>query len=152
MQGCRPEVTMPKARFVSALLVTLSLAAPASAASKIAGAWRPDLYTLKDGSEQAVTGLIFFTERDWTVLFFEVGDKGAPERGSGEGGTYSLEGDRLVFTHLFHLSGGSTPLEMSVKKPGEAETEPCRVEVEGETMTIHFPSGNRMRFQRSSGG
>lgn len=117
----------------------------------ILGSWRPELYTLKDGTERPVTGLIFFTERDWTVLFFETAPDGSPQRGSGEGGTYSLSEDRLVFTHLYHLSGGSSPLKMSVKKPGEAETESCRVELGAETMIIHFPSGNEMLFRRSSG-
>ncbi len=116
------------------------------------GSWHPELYTLKDGTEQPVAGLIFFSERDWTVLFFEIAAGGEPQRGSGEGGTYTFSGDRLVFTHLYYLSGGSTPLKMSVKKPGEAETEPCRVDLGAETMTIHFPSGNRMLFRRSAGG
>lgn len=141
------------ARFLSSALfltATLSAAVSARGASPVAGAWRPDLYTMKDGSEQPVTGRIFFTERDWTVLFFVLGEDGAPERGSGEGGTYTLDGDRLVFTHLYHLSGGSTPFSMSVKESGDADTEPCRVEVTGETMTIYFPSGNRMRFQKRS--
>ncbi|MGH9336771.1 MAG: hypothetical protein ACRD21_23775, partial [Vicinamibacteria bacterium] len=96
-------------------------------------------------------GLIFFTEIDWTVLFFVKGQAGALERASGEGGTYTLDGGRLVFTHLYHLSGGSTPVKMSVKSAEEAETEPCRIEIAADELTIHFPSGNRMRFRRSSG-
>jgi hypothetical protein len=136
------------------LLVSLALAfAPGfSVANPIEGAWRPELYTLKDGTENRVTGLIFFTDRDWTVLFFVNDAQGAPTRGAAEGGTYQLEGDRLVFTHLYHLSGGSTPFAMSVKAPGEAETEPCRIELSADALTIHFPSGNRMVFRRSSGG
>lgn len=143
----------------AALLFSFSFSSSLSGAATplpeqptILGAWRPELYTLKDGTERAVTGFIFFTERDWTVLFFEMASDGSPQRGSGEGGTYSLSEDRLVFTHLYHLSGGSTPLKMSVKRPDEAETEPCRVELGAETLIIYFPSGNKMRFRRSSGG
>ncbi len=109
------------------------------------------MYTLQDGTVQEVTGLIFFTDRDWTVLFFTLDGRGGLTRGAGEGGTYTLEGNRLVFTHLYHLSSGSTPLKMFVKSPGEAEVEPCRIELEGEVLTIHFPSGNRMKFRKSSG-
>jgi hypothetical protein len=133
------------------LLFALALAAPAFAQNSLVGAWRPETYTLKDGAEKEVTGLIFFTERDWTVLFFTKDGKGGLSQGSGEGGTYTLDGERLVFKHLYHMSGGSTPLKMSAKSDKDAELEPCTVEVEGEILTIHFPSGNRMRFRRSSG-
>ncbi len=138
-------------RIAPAALAAVSLSAHALAQSPVEGAWRPELYTLKDGTVQQVTGLIFFTARDWTVLFFTRDDRGELERGSGEGGTYTLEGDRLVFTHLYHLSGGSTPLKMSAKSPEEAELEPCLIELAGEVLSIHFPSGNRMTFRRSSG-
>jgi hypothetical protein len=32
-----------------------------------------------------------------------------------------------------------------------APTEPCTVEVNGDRMIIHFPSGNQITFMRSSG-
>lgn len=136
---------------IAPVLLAVSLSVPALAESPVEGAWHPEIYRLKDGTVQEVTGLIFFTERDWTVLFFVKDDRGGLERGSGEGGTYTLEGDRLVFTHLYHLSGGSTPLKMSAKSPQDAEREPCRIELAEEILTIHFPSGNQMRFRRSSG-
>jgi hypothetical protein len=138
-------------RIALLLLAAVGLSAPVLAQSPVEGAWHPEIYTLKDGSEQKVTGLIFFTDRDWTVLFFTMDGAGALQRGAGEGGTYTLEGDRLVFTHLYHLSGGSTPLKMSAKSPEDAEQEPCRIERAGEILTIYFPSGNRMSFRRSSG-
>jgi hypothetical protein len=79
-------------------------------------------------------------------------------RGSGEGGTYELEGDRLTFTHFYHLSAGEqlgplppSPLRMSVRDADEAAREPCVVDVGETSMTIDFPSGNRMVFARSSG-
>jgi hypothetical protein len=141
--------------FVLATALAVSTPSPSASLPQgptILGSWHPELYTLKDGTEHPVAGLIFFTESDWTVLFFEIAKDGSPERGSGEGGTYTFEGDRLTFTHLYYLSGGSTPLQMSVKEPGEAETEPCRVDLGADTLTIHFPSGNRMLFRRSSRG
>ncbi len=123
----------------------------------IHGAWKPETYFLKDGSRLQVEGRIFFTQTDWTVLFFVIDDEGKPRRGSGEGGTYTLEGEQLVFTHLFNLSAGeevgslpASPLRYEVRDSSEAPTEPCRVEASGDRMSIHFPSGNRMSFQRSS--
>ncbi|MFQ5789993.1 MAG: hypothetical protein ACE5JI_05885 [Acidobacteriota bacterium] len=121
------------------------------------GAWRTDTYFLKDGAKLKVDGLIFFTDRDWTVLFFVMDEDRTPQRGSGEGGTYTLQADRLVFTHLYHLSAGKkvaslpeTPLRMEVKRSADAAREPCQVEVDEQRMTIHFPSGNRMSFVSSS--
>ncbi len=126
-------------------------------ASEIAGSWHPESYVLADGSELSVTGLIFFTDEDWTVLFFVEDENGVPKRGSAEGGTYTLEGEDLVFRHLYHLSAGEavaslepSPLRMSVKKAEQATEEPCRVDLRGDRMTIHFPSGNRMEFAKSS--
>ena len=84
-------------------------ATPARSADgpEIRGAWRPELYQMKDGAQHQVTGLIMFTENDWSVLFFMM-NKGEPERGSGEGGTYTLDDDMLVFRHLYHFAAGKT--------------------------------------------
>ncbi len=141
---------------VCSVWVLLIAAAPAS--GQIVGAWSVDSYVLKNGTELEVSGLIFFTQKDWSVLFFVKDEHGTVRRGSGEGGTYELEDDRLTFTHLFNLSAGEevatlppSPLRMSVRGAAEAATEPCVVDVVEDAMTIDFPSGNRMRFTRSSG-
>ena len=143
-------------RFVLGLWTLLVFAVPAS--GQILGAWNPESYILKDGTEYSVSGLIFFTEKDWTVLFFVKDEQGNVRRGSGEGGIYELEGDRLTFTHFYHLSAGEqlgplppSPLRMSVRDAAEAAREPCVVDVGETSMTIDFPSGNRMVFARSSG-
>ena len=122
------------------------------------GAWQPERYLLKDGNELAVTGQIFFAETDWTVLFFVLNDDGQPTRGSGEGGTYTLDGDSLTFTHRYHLSSGEAtgslpdaPLRMEIHDAADAATEPCTIDLDTENLTIHFPSGNAMTFRRRSG-
>lgn len=129
----------------------------AAEASDIRGAWRTETYNLKGGTLHQVEGLIFFTEKDWTVLFFEMGDDAKPKRGSGEGGTYTLDGEDLVFTHRYLLSAGQkagsqseSPLRMEVHGESDGATEPCRVVLGGDSMTIYFPSGNHMTFRRSS--
>ena len=124
----------------------------------IRGAWKPESYRLKSGPVHEVTGLISFTEKDWSVLFFIVTDEG-PRRGSGEGGTYTLEGDKLTFRHLYNLSGGhavdgfeASELSMRVRPPDaeDAPAEPCTITIEEDLLTIFFPSGNQMTFRRSS--
>ena len=122
------------------------------------GSWRPESYRLKSGPAHEVTGLITFTEKDWSVLFFIMTDEG-PRRGSGEGGTYTLEGDKLTFRHLYNLSGGhavdgfeASDLSMKVRTPDadDAPAEPCTIEIANDLLTIYFPSGNLMTFRRSS--
>lgn len=124
----------------------------------VRGSWKPETYRLKSGPVHDVTGLITFTEKDWSVLFFIVTDEG-PRRGSGEGGTYTLVGDKLTFRHLYNLSGGhavdgfeASDLSMKVrpKDAGDAPAEPCTITVEEDLLTIFFPSGNQMTFRRSS--
>ncbi len=142
---------------VAAVIVCSTSLLSAAEASEIRGAWRTETYNLQEGGQHQVEGLIFFTEKDWTVLFFVMGDDGEAKRGSGEGGSYTLDGEKLVFKHLYHLSAGEkvgsfseSPLRMFAKEASDAITEPCRVDLEGDSMTIHFPSGNNIEFRRSS--
>ncbi len=125
--------------------------------SSILGVWKAERYDLKDGSSHALDGLIFFTEHDRATLFFTLDGDKKPRRGSGEAGTYALDGDRLTFSHVYHLSAGkelgslpAAPLRMEIKH-ADPTTEPCRFEIKGDEMVIFFPSGNQIRFSRSSG-
>ena len=151
---------MQHRRWVLVMGLAMWLNAGAYAAaqtSDIRGSWHAETYLLKDGTRHTVQGLIFFTAKDWTVLFFVTPD-GQVQRGSGEGGTYVLNGDALTFTHFYNLSAGKgvtgipeSPLRMTVKDGTSAVSEACRVSFEGGRLTIHFPSGNQMMFRRSSG-
>ena len=146
-------------QFMLAALLLLG-AVPLAAAEppELRGSWRPESYRLKSGPVHEVTGLITFTEKDWSVLFFIVTDEG-PRRGSGEGGTYTLDGNKLVFSHLYNLSGGhavegfaASDLSMRVRSTDadDAPAEPCTIEIAEDLLTINFPSGNLMTFRRSS--
>ena len=122
---------------------------------ELQGAWKIEGYELKEGGVPRVRGTIIFGEHDWVVLFFVVDANGRPLRGSGEGGTYVLEGDRLVFTHMYLMASGGDPVDGLSKNPPEMkldsrQKEECRIELTGEKLTIFFPSDNRMRFVRSS--
>lgn len=70
----RREIIRPILLF---FLTLTSTAAWAAEGSEIRGAWRPELYEMKDGTRHDVTGLIMFAETDWSVLFF-IMDKGEP--------------------------------------------------------------------------
>ena len=145
----------------SAAVTTADTNTPAQSADgplDIRGSWKPETYRLKSGPVHELTGLITFTKKDWSVLFFIVTDEG-PRRGSGEGGTYTLDGDKLTFRHLYNLSGGhavegfeASDLSMKVrpKDAEDAPSEPCTITIEEDLLTIFFPSGNQMAFRRSS--
>lgn len=146
-------------RYVArAALVVLALgnaSAPLDAQNRLLGLWTAERYLMAEGNEHAVRGRIIFTESEWQVLFFVVDQDGVVRRGSAEGGTYTLEGDALVFTHLFNLSAGeemaglpAAELRMVARDPEDAPTEPTDVELSDDVLTLHFPSGNRMTFRR----
>jgi hypothetical protein len=123
----------------------------------IRGAWHADTYILKSGQHYPAKGLIVFTRSEWLVLFFVTPDGKTPRRGSAEGGSYTLTERALVFTHLYNLSSGQaieglpeSPLRMEVHDAAGAPTEPSRVELSADRMTIHFPSGNSLIFRRGS--
>ena len=149
------------ARVAGALVLALAGTPPGDAVSQepasIRGAWRPTTYVLKNGARHPLDGLIVFTASDWSVLFFVLDAWGRPRRGSGEGGSYTLDANRLVFTHRFNLAAGramegldASPLSMVVREAAGAPTEPSTIELTGDQLVIAFPSGNRMEFRRSS--
>lgn len=127
--------------------------------ASILGTWKVDRYVLRDGRDPRVDGSILFTEDGgWAVLFFVIDEDGEPRRGSGEGGTYTVEGDRLTFFHLYTMQGGeavegydASDLSLTLREPEAAVSEACTIELAADQMTIHFPSGSRIEFSRSSG-
>ena len=142
---------------LAALVVAGQARSAALADVDVQGAWRAERYILKDGTEHPVAGRIFFSGSDWTVLFFVLDDTGEARRGSGEGGTFTLEEDRLVFTHRYHLSAGqampglaASELRMVARgSDDDAPEEPCQVVRAGDWLRLNFPSGNTMTFTRS---
>lgn len=152
---------------------SVGAAAPAARRSDgaLLGAWRPREYRLAGGEVLPVDGRIVFSgeegasEGEWMVVFFVTGagggaeDSAAPLRGSAEGGQFFRDGETLTLTHAYHLSAGEAvgalpeaPLRMAMRSfPDAAERhrEPCRFAVEGDRLTLFFPSGNSMVFFRA---
>ncbi len=125
---------------------------------RVEGVWEAQTYLLADGTLHPVRGRIFFQGRHWQVLFFVVdASSSRPHRGSAEGGTYTLAGDQLTFRHELNLSVGDAipglpeaPLRMIARHPEQAVPETARVTVEGDALTLLFPSGNRLHFERAT--
>lgn len=126
-----------------------------TANSAIQGAWVPQVYILKDGTQHALRGRLFFTASEWIVTFFVI-DHDGPRRGSSEGGMYKLDGDSLILRHSYLLAAGdamtglpASPLQMEARTHNEP-VEGTSIELENDRLVLHFPSGNRMEFKRST--
>ncbi len=136
------------------LLAAVALDADAQENDRaLEGVWSAERYVLRDGPAHRVSGRIFFSGNEWTVLFFVLDPNGNPRRGSGEGGTFTLRGNDLVLSHLFHLSAGdemnglpASPLRLETHSAAEAQTEPSTIALNRNRLTVFFPSGNSMEF------
>ena len=116
------------------------------------GTWRPEKYVMQDSEELPVTGQIFFSDKNWQVLFFVLDENGDPVRASAEGGDYILKLEKLTFYHLFNYSGEdqNAPSRLKVFNQETRREESCRIKLVGEDLTIYFPSGNSMIFKKIS--
>lgn len=146
-----------KARLGRMGALALWLMTGLAGAQDVRGAWRAETYVLKSGEVHDVEGLMIFSESEWAVVYFVKDDEGNPQRGAGEGGPYTLEGDELVLTRDYLVIASDEigelpeiPLRFDVPAVKDPVVEPCKVELADDRMTIEFPSGNRMGFRRSS--
>lgn len=144
------------ARIGSLFLLLAAVALDADAQENdraLEGVWSAERYVLRDGATHQLSGRIFFSGNEWTVLFLVLDSNGNPRRGSGEGGTFTLRGNDLVFSHLFHLSAGdemdglpASPLRLETHSAAEAQAEPSTIALNQNRLTVFFPSGNSMEF------
>jgi len=142
---------------VSTILVFATIAAVDRAnaqRSPIEGARNAEVYRLAAGPVHAVRGHIFFSTSKWQVLFFVMDGEDA-KRGSGEGGSYMLAGNKLTLQHHYLLATGAempglapSPLRMEARD-GTGPTEPTRITLSDDRLILYFPSGNSMEFTRS---
>lgn len=148
-----------KARLMLLLLLLMSVWVSSVAyANDVRGAWRADSYVLTSGEVHNVEGLMIFSESEWSVTYFVTDDDGKPQRGAGEGGPYTLDGDELVLTRDYLVIAGNEikalgeiPLRFDIPAVKDPIVEVCKVELVDDRIVIEFPSGNKMGFRRSSG-
>jgi hypothetical protein len=142
---------------IRALGFLLVVAVPC-VANDLRGGWRADSYVLKSGEVHDVEGIMVFSDSEWSVTYFVKDDEGKPQRGAGEGGPYTLDGDELVLTRDYLVIAGNEleelreiPLRFDIPAVKDPVVEVCTVEFIGDRIVIEFPSGNKMGFRRSSG-
>jgi len=124
-------------------------------AGPLIGGWQAEHYYLKDGSNYPLLGQILFTEKNWMVIYIVVKD-GKPQRGSGEGGDYIVNGNNVTFVHHYIVStpadaiAGLGAQQLRAFKWDKELVEASTFEVKGDRMTLFMPSGNRLTWTRSS--
>ena len=130
------------------LFITLALAPAAAepADPRLFGVWSALTYVV-EGKENPMDGLFLFTERHFSSnAFFRISG-GKLDDLNANGGTYRTEGDRLVFMQQVqaHIRPGDA------KEPifyGRGVEEAATYTIEGDRLTIIFPSKNRYICQR----
>jgi hypothetical protein len=110
---------------------------------KVEGAWSTTSYIVK-GQATDVSGVLLLVDGRWSTLYF-VGSADGPW-GSAEAGSYKIEGHTLAFHHRFMFQGGGgRPLHVTQEA---SHVEDCPITLNGDTMTIQFPSGNTLICHR----
>lgn len=111
----------------------------------IEGAWQLESYA-RGGVSTSVTGVLLLTDGVWSTLYFVPESVAGQYWGSGESGSYTLNGDRLTFHHQLTFQGGANkPILMDLNSK---IVEECRIEAFQEMLTIYFPSGSIIRCRR----
>src|SRR5262249_28024971 len=110
---------------------------------EVQGAWRTASYILK-GNATDVDGVLLLVDGRWSTLYFVNGPDGT--WGSAEAGSYEVGGDILAFHHrLMFQVGGGRGLHIT---QAATHVERCPISIDGDTLTIHFPSGNTLICER----
>ena len=111
----------------------------------IEGVWQLESYA-RGGVTTSVTGVLFLTSGQWSTLYFVPQATSGEYWGSGESGRYTLHGDRLTFYHRYTFQGGAE--KPVVTNLDSQVVEECRIEADGDELTIYFPSGSVIRCRR----
>lgn len=108
----------------------------------IEGAWTLQAYAIGNSpTATPIVGQLLFAGGRWGTVFF-VDEGAAGLWGSGEGGDYVREGDRLTFTHRLTFQGGAG--KELVTNPANGRVEPCTIAIDADSLVIRFPSGSRL--------
>lgn len=110
------------------------------------GAWALQSYAMgQSPTATPIAGQLLFAGGRWGTVFF-VDEGAAGLWGSGEGGEYVRDGDRLTFTHRLTFQGGAG--KALVTNAANDRVEPCTITLDAGSLVILFPSGSRLYCRR----
>lgn len=127
--------------FALSLLVAAGLhAGPRAGAEELDGSWR--LVSYDRHGDLDVSGLMVMADGHFAFAF-DMALDGKSMRG--HGGTYSVEGDRLVYTvpwWVEHVAGKNQVMAEERKAPG-------RIERDGDSLTMNFDAGTVQKYKKN---
>ena len=130
------------------LIAVLVLFSPALEASenKLVGAWDTHSYVI-EGKSHALDGIIIFTENYFAGTAYSSFSGGEMDDSNANAGTYTIEGNNVTFQQQvqIHIRPGDE------KEPifyGKDVPEAATFEIDGDDLTIYFPSGTKYLAKR----
>jgi hypothetical protein len=127
-------------RYLSSLLFVLGFTGTLSADS-LGGGWQLQQYVL-DGKDVPVSGTLIFKNGHFGMVY-RMG--AAADSGRGHGGTYRVEGDRILFSIPFWLQH----VDGATRVMSEASDAIGRFEIEGNELRIRYENDAVQRFTRA---
>ena len=113
---------------------------------ELIGVWDTHTYVVQ-GKEHSLNGLIIFTEKYFAGTGFSNFTGGELDDSNANAGTYTTDGNKVTFQQQvqIHIRPGDE------KEPifyGKDVPEEATYEIEGDTLTLNFPSGNKYLCKR----
>ncbi len=128
-----------------AVLVLFSQTLEASG-NKLVGAWDTHTYVI-EGESHSLDGIIIFTENYFAGTAYSSFSGGEMDDSNANAGTYTIDGNNVTFQQQvqIHIRPGDE------KEPifyGKDVPEEATFEVDGDNLTIYFPSGTKYMAKR----
>ena len=126
-------------------LVLLSHTLEASE-NKLVGVWDTHTYVV-EGKNHALDGIIIFTENYFAGTAYSSFSGGEMDDSNANAGTYTIDGNKVTFQQQvqIHIRPGDK------KEPifyGKDVPEEATFEIDGDNLTIYFPSGSKYLAKR----
>ena len=131
-----------------ALVAFLALFPPSLEASEneLVGVWNTHTYVV-EGKSYALDGIIIFTKNYFAGTAYSSFSGGEMDDSNANAGTYTIDGNKVTFQQQvqIHIRPGDE------KEPifyGKDVPEEATFEVDGDNLTIYFPSGTKYLAKR----
>ncbi len=123
------------------LMATVLCVGPSVGAEGLDGSWQLVAYDRRGDLD--VSGLLVMADGHFAFVF-DMALEGKSMRG--HGGTYDVEGDRLVYTvpwWVEHVAGKNQVMAEERKAPG-------RIERDGDSLTMNFDAGTVQKYKKNA--